>query len=122
MDTLLEIVLAPEVISAVLIMVSLLMAGRVVIQFSGEATALRGRLVSVDTRLETLRAELPAKRTRVAALAVVVNERRPIEQRLRQYSDVLAEINIQVERQEQEREEQEKIKSERDKARRDIGL
>ena len=121
-DTLLEIILAPEVISAVLIMVSFLMAGRVVIQFSGEATELRGRLVTVDSRLGKLRAEIPDKRKRVEELSQQVQAMRPTEMQLRQYYDVLAEIRIQVERQEQQREEQEKIKHERDKAKRDIGL
>ena len=122
MGTVLDIVLAPEVISTVLVMVSVLMAGKVVIQFSGEAAELRGRLLSVDARLEKLRTEIPDKRKRVHELSQAVQAMRPREQRLRQYYDVLMEIMIQVERQEQEREEQERIKHERNKARRDLGL
>lgn len=120
MGTFIDIVLAPEVISAVLIVVSVLMAVKVVIQFSGEVTGLRGRLLIVDSRLEKLRTELPEKRKRVEELSQAVRAILPKELRLRQYYEVLMELKIQVEREEQKQEEQERIKHERDKAKRDL--
>ncbi|MFH1568927.1 MAG: hypothetical protein ABIL09_13095 [Gemmatimonadota bacterium] len=121
-DTLLDIVLAPQVIGIGLVVVSLLMAGRFIIQFSGEASELRARLLSTETRLEKLRAEIPEKRQRVEQLSQTVKTRQPQEQRLRRYYDTLMEISIKVEREEAEKEEQERIKHERDRARRDLGL
>ncbi|MFH1568642.1 MAG: hypothetical protein ABIL09_11650 [Gemmatimonadota bacterium] len=121
-DTLLDIVLAPQVIGMGLVVVSLLMAGRFIIQFSGEATELRARLLSIDSRLEKLRGEIPEKRQRVETLAGTVKTMQPQEQRLRQYYDTLMEIKIKVEREEAAAEEQERIKHERDRARRDLGL
>ncbi len=121
-DTLLDIILAHEVISGGLVFVSLLLAGKAIIQFSREATELRSRLVIVDSRLEKVRAELPDKRKRVEDLTKAVAAIRPREDHLRQYYNVIMDIKVQVERQEQEQEEQERIKHERDKAKRDIGL
>jgi hypothetical protein len=120
--TLVDIVLAPEVISGVLIGVSVLMTIRVILGFTGEAAELRGRLFKVESRLEKLRAELPEKQQRVGELTKAVNAMKPREQRLRDYYDVLMEIKLRVEREEQKREEEQRVKSERDKVRRDLGL
>ena len=122
MDTLLDIVLAPEVLAGALMVLSVLLAGKFIIQFSGEATELRSRLMQVEARLDQLRAELPDKRKRVDELSEEVKPLRPREANLRRYYDALMEIKVRVEREEQEAEEQTKVKDGREITKREHGL
>lgn len=119
MNTVLDIVLAPEVLAGGLMLAALVFAARAVVVMTGEATELRLRLAVVEARLAKVNDGIPDKKKRIAEHTKVVSVMQPVEQRLRTYYDQLSELNIEAEKAEHEAEERERTKRERKGPRRD---
>ena len=105
MDTL-EVLLAPEILSGILIVGSLAIAVRSLLHFSKEASALRPKLESVDKELNKLRDGIVPKRKVVSELGKEVSPIREKEQRLAGYGQQLRELEIEAEKKELETQEE----------------
>jgi len=119
--TVLDIVLAPEVLAVALMVAALLFAVRSIIRGTAQAAELRLRLNVVEARLARLTDGLPEKKKTIAELTKSVAVLKPLEERLRLYYDMLADLNIETEKAQHDAEEQERMKRERMGARRGLG-
>ena len=119
MNTVLDIVLAPEILAGALMLAAVAIAARAVIRMTGEAAELRLRLTVVEARLAKVNDGIPDKKKRIADITKVVSVVKPVEERLRTYYDLLSELNIEAEKAEHEAEERERTKRERQHPRRE---